>query len=253
MRKSSFLWLISGLLLALAGPVGAATLSGSEMSVAIGALPPIAIPQSTDPLSVSVASDGSFSLAASSFGPESIVLPQALFTGVNLVSGLTIAGLANASQPVAVGGGPGGALGGVGPLAGAAFVNVIQLFNLTIPLSPVGGSTGASVMVATGGISITVIGRPWGTGPQSITGLATTTPGTAVVNTITISGNDFRVTPSQGAVTLVSAFQVLTNVAGNLPGIATQSLRFVPEPTSALLFGIGGAVLGLAGIVRLRR
>jgi len=53
-------------------------------------------------------------------------------------------------------------------------------------------------------------------------------------------------------VLLVSPFKVITNAAGNLPGIAMQTLVFVPEPASLVLLAAGTATLALLGSRRMR-
>jgi hypothetical protein len=59
-------------------------------------------------------------------------------------------------------------------------------------------------------------------------------------------------------VQLISPFKVITNAAGNLPGLATQTLTFfghgdIPEPGTLLFLGTGVVGLGLYGWRRMRR
>jgi hypothetical protein len=187
--------------------------------------------------------------------------------GVNLNIGTTIAGVSNDTKsiaPGAAGGGqasgvvrPGGGLGGPGPLAGAFIINVLGLFNLDIPLSVV-GSTGASDQNVLGSLFVTVLGTGWTTGSVQLTGVTTApTPyGAFNVNTVTSAGYDNRTPGHVGRVLLVSPFKVITNAAGNLPGIARQTLDFggiVPEPGVLGLLVVGAAGLAIEGRRRMRR
>jgi hypothetical protein len=179
--------------------------------------------------------------------------------GIDLLDDFTLANVSNGTKsiaPGAAGGGqatgvvrPGGGLGGPGALAGTAIVNVLGLFNLNIPLSPI-GSTGDTGQVVAGTLAITVLGTGWTTASVRVTGVSTLTPGGNVLNTVTFAGYDNRTPGHVGTVLLVSPFKVLTNAAGNLPGIARQTLVFggvVPEPGVLLLLTAGAAALGLRG------
>lgn len=248
MRKSTAILLFTAaLVLGTAGAASGVALTGGTLDLSIGALPPISLTQNTDPDTVSISTvDGSFTLAASVFGPQTIVIPTELFTGVPQISGLTIGNLANGNMPMAPGGGPNGGFGGVGPLQGDTYVNILQLFNLTIPLSGVGAATD-TVMAGSAGIVITVTAGPWGTSQQTITG----TTGTAMSAMLT--GSDNRVAPFQaGAVSLVSAFKSTVSTGQVLPGAAIVSFN-VPEPANLLMALVGGSVLAFAGIRRLRK
>ncbi len=239
------------------------TLSGGALGISIGALPPIGFPCTGCPVTLSVSSGpGSFTEPAGLFG-GTVMLPTGLFTGVALINGLTIAGLGNSTKFIdpthAVSGQatgvvrPGGGLGGFGPLSGSALVNVGFLFNLTIPLNVI-GNTGATTMAGVpAGIEITVLGTGWTTATVLITGITTGTP---AVNTVTNVGYDLRDAAHNGVVQLISPFKAITNAAGNLPGLATQTLTFtggVPEPGTLLLLGSGVVGLALYGRRRLRK
>jgi hypothetical protein len=56
-----------------------------------------------------------------------------------------------------------------------------------------------------------------------------------------------------GTLVLVSAVNVLTNVAGQLPSFATLTLQYVPEPGALAWVASGVAGLGLAARRRLGR
>jgi hypothetical protein len=254
--------------LALAGSDGAGaaptTITGGTLGISIGALPPIEFDCDGCPVVLDVANPGvggAFTEPAGIFA-GSIMLPTGLFTGVALINGLTIGNLANGEKAIVTNGaaGPradrviraGGGLGGTvaGPLAGSAFVNVLFLFNLTVPLNIV-GDTGATVSVAAGTLNVTVAGTGWTTGNITIDKVTTGAP---VDNTVVNVGFDNRDGNGNGVVQLISAFHVTTNAAGNLPGLATQTLTFsAPEPGQILLVGAALGTLALLARGRLRR
>ena len=207
------------------------SMTGS-LSLQIGGLPPAAIPGG-GVIFVS-SGHGGFTEVAGIFGPTTLPLPVSLFTGMPQISGLTLAAFGNFSKIVSCSG-P-GVCTATGGLAGDAFVNILQLFNLSIPLSVVGQS-GAATQNVVGNIVITVIGQGWTAGTATVTGVTTTTPGTAVVSTASSQGSDNRTANHAGTLVLVSGFQVITNVAGKLPGFAFQALTFVPEAGTLLLLG----------------
>ena len=262
---------LSRLLLAVAFAVGASaqtgaaelTLTGGSLGISIGALPPIEFPCGSCPVVLPVSNPGvgnGFTEPASLF-TGSVMLPTALFTGVALINGLTIGNLANGTKTINTAGdiaGPravnvlrpgNGALGGPGPLTGTAFVNVLGLFNLAVPLGVI-GNTGQTVAVVAGTLAVTVQGTGWTTGKISITNVTTGDP---AVNTVVRTGADGRNANGTGIVSLISAFHVTTNAAGNLPGLATQTLTFVPEPGTLLLLCSGVATLGIGGWLRARQ
>jgi hypothetical protein len=222
-------------------------LDTSSMSLTVSTLPPLTVP--SNPASIVVSSGaGTFTEPAGVFGPASTQLPRTLFTGVSLISGLTISGFGNGTQ-VCDGTAP--ALNCVGGLSGGALVNVLQLFNLTIPLSVV-GSPGASVQVDAGGIIITVVGQNWTAGQAAVTGVTVDTPGGGeTIGTVFQTGADDRTAGHGGQLVLVSGFRAITNVAGTLPGFVTQTLNFAPEPGRLLAFAAAASALGF--LVHARR
>ena len=250
--------ILSALSFSVGADASVLTLTGSTLGIKVGPIPTIDFAQ-TAPVGIPVSSGGgSFTEPAGLF-TGSVALPTSLFTGVALIDGFTLAGVANGTKFIAqgaAGGGhgtgilrAGGGLGGPGPLAGTAFVNILGLFNIQIPLSAV-GNTGASIPVIGGSIAITVLGTGWTTGAVTVTGLSNGfgTLGPAPTNTVTFVGYDNRTPGHAGNVLLISPFKVITNAAGNLVGLATQSLSFapaVPEPGTLLLLGLGIGVLAL--------
>jgi hypothetical protein len=249
--------------LAVASGSGASilTLTGGSLSLQIGSLfPPVVFPLSSSGLTLAVSSGGgSFTEPAGVF-TGSVALPTSLFTGVPLIDRIFIGNLSNGTKQVAqgaVGAGraagvmrAGGGLGGPGPLAGTAFVNVLGLSNLAVPLFFI-GNTGATTSVNFGSFLVTASGTGWTTAAVTVDGVTT-----AGVNTVTFVGYDNRSPAHGGIVQLVSPFKVTTSAIGNLPGLAVQSLSFtgaVPEPGTFALLATGGAYLAWLGWRRSRR
>jgi hypothetical protein len=172
----------------------------SVLTLGIGSLPPIHFPACFDP-QISVSSLGEFTIPADLFR-GTVVLPTQLFTGVSTVSGLTFVLGGHEAIPLqrgAPGNGhtgnifrPGGGLGGEGSLIGAVIVNVLFLFDLVAPLTPVGQDGGV------GDVDWRVYGTGWTTGPAGVTGITTATPGGHPVNTVTFVGSDNRTPGHQG-------------------------------------------------------
>jgi hypothetical protein len=221
----------------------------------------LVFPQRLASVPVSVASaGGNFVLPAGTFtGTEAI--PTALFTGVALIFNATVGNLSNAAALFAAGGGPidpggpfdgaGGGFGGYGALDGTLFINVLGLFNLSVPLDPVGAG-GTTAKVA-GTLHVTAFGTGWTTGAVAVTGI---TSGIPAVNTVTFTGYDNRTPAHRGTLLLVSPIKVVTNAAGNLVVLARQTLHFegeVPEPGTLLLWGSGIGALAWLGNARRQR
>lgn len=156
----------------------------------------------------------------------------------------------NGAGSFAIGGN--GLLGGVMPLPGferfCLFGSCpVAVANLTVPLTPVGAGGFAT---QPGAVNLTVNGAPWTTGTVMAQGLGTSTftgyaqgPASAPSSTARPGGTLLLVTP----------FTVTTNIAsdGPLSGFAFLTLRFVPEPASAIFLGTGLALLSGLGRQRL--
>jgi len=238
------------------------TLTGSTLTVSVWNLPTVSIPQNVAAVPVLVSSGGGFTEPGDIF-TGTVMLPSSMFTGVPLVNGFTVALLGNLPKYIAPGepGGsrtgirrPGGGLGGSGPLSGRAFINVLALFNLVVPLFPVGDTYGSSISNQ-GYVSVTVLGTAWTTGNVTLTGLSGSTPSQ---NTVTFDalGFDHRTPGHAGVLQLVSPFKVVDGVAGGQPGYALQTLTFstqVPEPGTLVLLVSGVTGLVVYGLAKRRR
>jgi hypothetical protein len=264
MRKLFLLFAVGVLALGLSAQAGAATLtitSNSVLGLGVGALPPLGFDPTSEPSVVVDDLTGAFTVPANLFTGATNV-PTQLFTGVDLISGLRIEIQGHDAIPLALGALPGaqvgnvvrvgGGFGGEGSIQGTTFVNVLKLFDLVIPLTPVGQNDGF-VTALEGSLLITVYGTGWTTGVVAITGVTTETPATNVVNTVVFAGFDNRGLDGVGQVQIISPFKAVTSAAGNLPGLAVMTLNFVPEAGTLLLLGSGVVGLALLGRRRMRK
>jgi hypothetical protein len=116
---------------------------------------------------------------------------------------------------------------------------------LRVPLT-VAGAPAAKAFWEGGGVSVTAIGAGWSTGNVAVT-LPTSMGG---VRTTSFAGYDDRV-GGVGTLQLVTPIRVASNVAGEVVLWSALTLTFVPEPTTALLLGMGAVGLGMLGRRRL--
>jgi hypothetical protein len=142
----------------------------------------------------------------------------------------------------------GAGFGGVLPLNGAAKVCLYaacglsgNISNISVPLSVVGAGGYAQVI---GAVNLTIVGAPW-------------TTGTAAAGTLTAMGGvepPSNTAAGSGMLALVTPFFIASPIAAYslMPGIATLSLHFVPEPGTLLLVGSAVAALGAGGARRRR-
>jgi hypothetical protein len=131
-------------------------------------------------------------------------------------------------------------------------VNVLGLLGFGVPLTVVGSPGGSLMVYTTGSIVRTVHAQGWGTGPQQVTGITSTTPNTGVVNTVTLAGSDARTPGHAGPLTVVSGFGLYVDHVG-YGSFVSLSLTFVPEPSTLLLLAAAAGLLALHGRARMRR
>jgi hypothetical protein len=185
--------------------------------------------------------------------------------GATVATGLTPLSSIPASEfGVSFSGGP-GRFGGVmkllgsfnwrGELAACSFCE----YRTEIPLSPIGGPVGGTAMATTylGGsiypatiVTATAWGFPWDTG--TVSGVAAVA-GTSSATATSAAGTDQRSAAGLGTLQLVTPF--LVRVKSHPPdcggcenrsyyaGIARAELRFVPEPSTAILLTVGSLAL----------
>ena len=245
---SAALVLSVGLSSAAPGVASAATLSlTTDLVLEIDALPQITGPTNFGVLVFVSSGAGSFVLPAG-FASASAVLPTQLFTGASLFSSLNVSATAGTISVDA------GAGTGVGPILGSATFGVLGgLINLVVPLSVVGVGGSASDFAAA--VAVTVTGHGWTTGAAQVTGVTAATPGGGIVNTVTLSGYDFRTAGHAGTIQLVTPFRVQASGGlRNLPGFGrVRASVVIPEPSTFLLVGGGVLGLGLRGRALRRR
>jgi hypothetical protein len=148
------------------------------------------------------------------------------------------------------------------PLSGAFVGSVDGAMAVTgqANVKAYGGSTLLGVPVTVGtpsvitppvaaGIGITAYANTWTT-------KTTTILPTGITNTVTATAMGFNgLVNGAGTVVLVSALNVLTSIAGQLPSFAILVLTYagVPEPGTLMLLGSGVAGLALIGRRKLRK
>jgi hypothetical protein len=120
--------------------------------------------------------------------------------------------------------------------------------NLSIPLTPVGAG---GTVILPGAVTVTVAGAPWTTGTAMVIGLPSTETHTGFARgPAALPGSTAQV---GGELLLVTPIVVSTSISvdGPIVGFAYLSLRFVPEPATAVLVGGGLALLVRMGRRRL--
>ncbi len=136
---------------------------------------------------------------------------------------------------------------GVMPVTGAANVKGFGGFTLLgVPIA-VGFPT-TTIPPTAYGIAITAWANAWTT---KTTTVALTTPTQFGAVTAMATGTNMLTPGGGGTVTLVSALNILTNLAGQLPAFTSITLGFVPEPGT--LFLLASGVAGLVALGRSRR
>jgi len=173
----------------LAAPASAGLFVGSSspLRLKIGALPGIEVlPTGLVPVSVLPGTPHGISAAAGVWNFAGVAAPTTPFTGIPLISGLTLTASFGAvsltngfSTPNALGTAlpppsatvcPGSCVGGPWPITGQMVLQVAG-FPLTIPLSVVGQGGVTSVSLGTATVKMT--GMPFATGQFHVTGIKT--------------------------------------------------------------------------------
>jgi len=239
--------------IALAAPPARATLMNLTYALQMGALPPIVTTVTVNVATVSMA--GRYTQVSIPAGviAVGVVFPTSLFTPMPLLSGLTVvfsnqAGLfktamggapsgfdcaaLGAAPDVCIEDGPGN-LGGTMPLGGTAFLNVLGLFNVAVPLSVIG--KGGTTTVIFGAHQARLQGAPWTEGTAQIT----------APNFVTTGTNVFP-----APLRLVTPISMVVNP--DFSGFATLTLTPVPEPGVGLLLVALAALAAREGVKRRR-
>lgn len=192
---------------------------------------------------------GSFRLPGSIFQITS-ELPRQLFTGISLLSTLSIT-IANGTLSVAAGEGQNGGMGGLGALHGGMIIDVLGgLIPLLVPLTVVGGGD-TTEQVGAAALMVTITGHAWTTGPVSATGVHQRPLGLSTGSRVEASGLDERTAGHEGRLVLVTPFRVDTGDAiGAFGGSISYNLVFVPEPGPAAALGTAIAALLALGARR---
>jgi hypothetical protein len=142
--------------------------------------------------------------------------------------------------------GTGGDLGGAMALPGRERIclfsncDAAPPANVSVPLTPIGAGGFA---YSVGSVNLTVEGAPWTTGIATAIGLGTTMFTGYAHGPASNTGSTAQV---GGSLQLITPFTVATDIQvdGPLTAVARLTLRFVPEPTSALL--VAGGLVALA-------
>lgn len=142
----------------------------------------------------------------------------------------------------------GGHLAGVMSLPGRERICLFgicnaALANVNVPLTGVGAS---GIEYSTASVNLTVAGAAWTTGTATAVGLGTTMFTGYAHGPASATGSTAQV---GGSLQLITPFTMATNVQvdGPLISVARLTLRFVPEPASALLVASGLVALARFG------
>jgi hypothetical protein len=205
-------------------------------------------------------------------------LPPATFTASGLLSGLATGTLGGSSWTVGAGVVPGGTTTATIPTSAAPPISQIQFILNGNPgagafVASAGGAmavTGQALVKAYGGltllgvpvsvgvpttiqppvvsgIGITAYANAWTTKTTTVFLTSPTTMGATMATVMGVNG----LVNGGGTVVLVSALNVITSIAGQLPSFAILVLNYLPDvPEPGTLFLLVSGVAGLAAIGR---
>jgi hypothetical protein len=241
-----------------AGSAGAATLDYfGTLSIQLTKLPGMTAAVSGTAL-VNASLGGpelrSMVIGAGVLGPVTASLPVTSDPSMNSVVFTSVANLTGSFDFSPTGGPPaGGPMG----LSGTAKICLVfascQYANVTIPLTPVGGTgigMGGTQLVP-GAVPLTLQHSPWTIGQPAMTihtmssNVTTPTlPGGFAHGPASLTTNTAQ---HAGALQLVTVSKAFTNLSPipETTMFAVLQLRFAPEPGTLLLFGLGTIGLGL--------
>jgi hypothetical protein len=149
---------------------------------------------------------------------------------------------------IIIGGNPAGAVftAPSGTMAVTGVANVQSYGGITllgIPL--IGGVTTTINAGPSYGVVVTAFANDWTTKTTTVQLLEATDQG---ATTAKVTGSNSLTAGGGGTVVLVSALNVLTNIAGQFAAFTIVTLNYAPEPGTLLLLGSG--VIGLAVLGR---
>ncbi len=244
MRKLFLGFAAGAMALVGAQTAAAGALTAASITLALGALPPATFTGIFATAAGAGTASGSGATAnwsiASGFVPAGATTATIPLTSAPPISQIQVV-IAGNPDPGAFVGSAGGAM----LVDGVANVKGFGGFTLLgVPLRV--GTTLTTTPPTAYGIAITAFANAWTTKTTTIQlQTATQFGGTTSMATGTNS-----LVGGGGTVTLVSALNVLTNLAGQLPAFVTLTLSYeaIPEPGTLLLLGSG--VIGLVAIGR---
>jgi hypothetical protein len=226
-----------------AQPAAAGSLLSASLTLVLGTLPPAVF--SASGLTGMGAANGTLGTATWTVGAGAV-------PGGTVTTAVTALPFVTQFQ-VVVAGNPGagafsaGAPGGMA-VTGAAYAKGFGgITLLTVPLTI---GTPATAMAGSGFLAVTVINANWTTGTASLA----LTPPTSMGATVATAMGGNLLANGGGSVVLVSAINVLTAAAGQIPGFAFLTLSYAPSaPEPGTLLGLAAGALALVSIGRRRR